>query len=124
MRYRGGSVGHRILWPLRNIMLAVGHTRPKHQSRKGKEPVQQSEESEESDGGDEDGDLDQTVMYDADLMQEDPDEDDEGPASEDEGGPAYEYDQDLADEMSDYEYESKEVECGDIEEEEEFDQFA
>lgn len=132
MRYRGGGVGHRILWPLRDIMLAVGHTRPKHQrSRKGKEPMKRSEES---DGDDDIGDLEQTVTYDADLTQEAPDEHDEGPAGENDEGQAYEYDQppvdeydqSLADEMSDYEYESKEKECGDIadEEEEEFDHFA
>lgn len=68
MRYRGGGVGHRILWPLRDIMLAAGHTRPKHQpqaSHKGKERMEEPNELEEPEEGDV---LDQVIAYDDDIV--------------------------------------------------------
>lgn len=78
MRYRGGGVGHRILWPLRELMLAVGHIRPKHQpkaSRKGKERMEEPEEVDELDelvGGEDE--LAQMIAYDDDIIHADPDE--------------------------------------------------
>lgn len=82
MRYRGGGVGHRIIWPLKDIMCAVGHTRPRHQTggtRKGKERMEEerkeegcAEEPQGLDGYDEEDVTDQVIAYDDDITQDDP----------------------------------------------------
>lgn len=118
MRYRGGGVGHRILWPLRDIMLRVGHTRPKHQMTAKEDKLMG--EAGEADEDDEEDDVELTD--DGDLVRDVPDKDDGGLL---EGNDAYEYDQELADEMDDYDYEPNWEARDDVEEEEEeeFDYF-
>lgn len=75
-------------------MLAESHTRPKHQeqaSRKGKERMEEPDLLEEED------DLLQTITYDAEIIPDDPEQDDE------------EDSQAVADEEQDFMYGHEEV---------------
>lgn len=102
MRYRGGGVGHRVLWPLREIMRAVGHTRAKHQAKR------KEDHGEDSDMMDEGDELQQEVEYDDDIEVDGPEGADGAQKMEEDEGEAGLTDEEdevaIADEEHDYGY--------------------
>lgn len=87
MRYRGGGIGHRSLWPLRDVMMAEGHLRPgqeqtseSHLAEHGGD--QGDDETSERDGRDCGGAEDEEGM---DEDSDDDDDDDDSDMGEGEG---------------------------------------